>query len=325
MKLPRRKFLHVAAGAAVFPALSRFARADTYPSRPVRIIVGFGAGGSPDILARLTAQWLSERLGQQFIVENRPGGGTNLATEAVVRAAPDGYTLLTVSSANAINATLYDNLSYNFMRDIAPVAGTVRVPQVVVVNPSLPAKTIPELIAFARANPGTINIASSGTGNLSHLSGELFKMMTGINMVPVPYRSSPAAQTDLLNGRVQVMFDTVPTLIEHIKAGTLRALAVTTTTKSDALPDLPTMDEFVPGYEVSGLGGIGAPMNTSAEVISRLNIEINSGLTDPKLKARFADLGATPLPGAPADFGKLVAEDIEKWAKVIKFANIKPE
>jgi tripartite-type tricarboxylate transporter receptor subunit TctC len=325
MKLPRRKFLHLAAGAAALSTLSRTAMADTYPSRPVRIIVGFGAGGSPDILARLTAQWLSERLGQQFIIENRPGGGTNLATEAVVRAPPDGYTLLTVSSANAINATLYDNLSYNFMRDIAPVAGTVRVPQVVVVNPSLPVKTIPELIAFAKANPGTINIASSGTGNLSHLSGELFKMMTGIDMVPVPYRSSPAAQTDLLNGRVQVMFDTIPTLIEHIKAGTLRALAVTTTTKSDALPDLPTIGEFVPGYEVSGLGGIGAPNSTPAEIISKLNTEINSGLNDPKLKARLADLGATPLPGSPADFGKLVAEDIEKWAKVIKFANIKPE
>ena len=325
MKLPRRKFLHLAVGAAALPAVSRIARADTYPSRPVRIIVGFGAGGSPDILARLTAQWLSERLGQQFIIENRPGGGTNLATEALVRAAPDGYTLLTVSSANAINATLYDNLNYNFIRDIAPVAGTVRVPQVVVVNPSLPVKTVPELIAFARANPGTINIASSGTGNLSHLSGELFKMMTGINMVPVPYRSSPAAQTDLLNGRVQVMFDTIPTLIEHIKAGTLRALAVTITTKSDALPDLPTMGEFVPGYEVSGVGGIGAPKNTTVEIISKLNIEINSGLTDPKLKARLADLGGTPLPGSPADFGKVIADDIEKWAKVIKFANIKPE
>ena len=291
----------------------------------MRIIVGFGAGGSPDILARLTAQWLSGRLGQQFIIENRPGGGTNLATEAVVRAAPDGYTLLTISSSNAINATLYDNLNYNFIRDIAPVAGTVRVPQVVVVNPSLPVKTIPELVAFARANPGTINIASSGTGNLSHLSGELFKMMTGINMVPVPYRSSPAAQTDLLNGRVQVMFDTIPTLIEHIKAGTLRALAVTTTTKSDALPDLPTVGEYVPGYEVSGVGGIGAPHGTPAEIISKLNTEINSGLNDPKFKTRLADLGGTPLPGSPADFGKVIADDIEKWAKVIKFANVKPE
>jgi tripartite-type tricarboxylate transporter receptor subunit TctC len=325
MKLPRRQFLHLAAGAAALPAVSNIARAQAYPSRPVRVIVPFGPAGGTDIVARLTGQWLAERLGQPFVIENRPGGASNIGTEAVVRSPPDGYTLLAVDVTPAINATLYENLSFNFIRDIAPVATIDRVANVVVVHPSLPAKTIPEFIAYAKANPGKINMASAGSGSGIHVSGELFKMMTGINMVHVPYRGTGPALTDLLGGQVQVMFATMPAAIEYIKSGKLRALAVTTATRSEALPDLPTVSEFVPGYEASTPHGIGAPKNTPNQIIERLNKEINAALADPKIKARFADLGATPLVGSPVDFGKLMAEETEKWAKVVKFAGIKPE
>jgi tripartite-type tricarboxylate transporter receptor subunit TctC len=325
MKLPRRQFLHLAAGAAALPTLSGVAGAQGYPARPVRIIVGFAAGGTADIIARLMGQWLSERLGQPFIIENRPGGGTNIATEAVAKASPDGYTLLLVIETSAINATLYNRLNFDFIRDIAPVASISRFPLVMVVNPSVPAKTVPEFIAYAKANPGKINFGSGGIGTSPHVAGELFKMMTGVDLVHVPYRGAAPAVADLLAGQVQVYFSNMASSIEHIRAGKLRPLAVTTATRSDALPDVPTMGEFVPGHEASSWAGVGAPKATPAEIVDKLNKEINAGLADPKIKARLADLGGTPLVGSPADFGKFIAEETEKWAKVIRAANIKAE
>jgi tripartite-type tricarboxylate transporter receptor subunit TctC len=325
MKHPRRQFLHLAAGAAALPAVSRFALAQTYPTRPVRIIVGFAAAGTQDILARLFGQWLSERLGQPFVVENRPGGGGNIAVEAVIRSAADGYTLLTIGPSNAANATLYDKLSFNFIRDIAPIASMTRVANVLEVNPKLPVKSIPEFIAYAKANPGKLNMASAGNGTSQHLSGELFKMMTGVDMQHVPYRGAGAALPDLMGGQVQVMFDNVSSSIEHIRAGKLRPLGVTTATRWEGLPDIPTVGDFVPGYEASAVNGIGAPRATPNEVVDKLNKEINAGLADPNLRARLADIGASVLVGSPADYGKLIAEETEKWGKVIKFANIKPE
>jgi tripartite-type tricarboxylate transporter receptor subunit TctC len=325
MKLPRRKFLHLASGAVALPALSRIASAQTYPARPVRIVVGFPAGGGSDITARLMGQRLSERLGQPFVVENRPGAATNIATEAVVRAPSDGYTLLLFGSSSAINATFYDKLPFNLIRDIAPVAGINRVPYVIVVNPSVPAKSVPEFVTYAKANPGKINMASSGNGSVQHVSGELFKMMTGISMVHVPYRGAAPALTDLISGQVQVMFDAVSSSIEHIRAGKLRALAMTTATRSDALPNLPTVSDFVPGYETSSWSGVGAPKKTPMEIIDKLNEEINAALADPKIKARLDELGSVPMPMSPANFGGLIAESVEKWGKVISMANIKPE
>jgi tripartite-type tricarboxylate transporter receptor subunit TctC len=325
MKLPRRKFLHLAAGAAVLPSMSRMAKAQTYPTRPVRLIVGVPAGGPPDILARIMGQWLSERLGQPFVVENRPGAGTNIATDAVVHAPADGYTLLQVTSSNAWNASLYDKLNFNFIRDIAPVAGIYRSTGVMEVSPTFPAKTVPEFIAYAKANPGKVNMASSGTGNLTHVAGELFKMMAGVDIVHVPYRGTPSALAALFAGEVQVMFDLLATSIEHIKIGKLRALAVTTPRRSELLPDIPTMGEFVPGYEASGWQGIGAPRNTPTEIVDKLNREINAGLADPKVRVRIANLGGLVLSGSPADFGKFIADETEKWGKVIRAANIKPE
>ena len=325
MKLPRRQFLHLAAGAAALPTVSRFAWAQAYPSRPVRLVIGYPPGGSADITARLTGQWLSERLGQPVVIESRPGAATNLATEAVVRAPPDGYTLLLVAPANAINATLYDKLNFNFLRDIVPVSGIIRFPNVVVVNPSLPIKTIPELIAYAKANPGTLNMASSGNGSTIHMSGELFKMLTGINMVHVPYRGGAPALTDLIAGQVHVMFDNVPTSAEHIKAGKLRGLAVTSTARSEVLPDLPTVADFLPGYEASAWYGLGVPKNTPDEVIDKVNKGMNAVLADPKSQARFAELGASLLPGSRADFSRLVADETEKWSKVVKFSGAKPD
>jgi tripartite-type tricarboxylate transporter receptor subunit TctC len=325
MKLPRRNFLHLAAGTAALPVASRFARAQTYPSRPVRVVVGFAAGGAGDILARLMGQWLSERLGQQFIIENRPGAGTNIATEAVVRAPPDGYTLLMASSANAINATFYDKLNFNFIRDIAPVATISSNTLVMVVHPSLPAATVPEFIAYAKTSPGKINYGSAGTGAASHVTGELFKMMAGVNLVHVPYRGAGPALVDLLAGQVQIMFVNTAASIEYIRAGRLRALAVTTATRSEALPDIPTVNEFVPGYEASGWFGFGSPKSTPTEVIDKLNREINTALADPKIKAQLADLGSPALAGSSADFSKLIADETEKWGKVIRAANIKPE
>ena len=323
MKLPRRRFLHLAAGAAVLPAAARIAWAQTYPSRPVRFMVGFGAGGAPDILARLMGQWLSDRIGQPFVVENRVGGSSGIATEAVVQAAPDGQTILLASLANVVNATLYDKLNYNFIRDIAPVGGISRDPNVMVVVPSFPAKTVPEFIAYAKANPGKINMASPGIGSTPHMAGELFKFMTGIDMAHVAYRGSPPAITDLLAGQVQVYFAPISASIEYIKAGKLRPLGVTTAKRADALPDVPAVAEFVPGYEAVAFYGIGAPKNTPPEIVDKLNKEINAGLADATLKKRFADLGSVPFPGPPADFGKLIADETEKWAKVIKFANIR--
>jgi tripartite-type tricarboxylate transporter receptor subunit TctC len=305
--------------------VSRIAGAQTYPTRPLRLIIGYPPGGSADITARLTGQWLSERVGQPVVIESRPGAATNLATEAVVRAAPDGYTLLLVAPANAINATLYDKLTFNFLRDIEPVAGIIRFPNVVVVNPSLPIKTIPELIAYAKANPGKLNMASSGNGSTIHMSGELFKMLTGINMVHVPYRGGAPALTDLIAGQVHVMFDNVPTSAEHIKAGKLRGLAVTSTARSEVLPDLPTVGDFLPGYEASAWYGLGVPKNTPGEVIDKINKAMNAILADPKSQTRFAELGASLLPGSPADFGKLIAEETEKWGKVVKFSGAKPD
>jgi tripartite-type tricarboxylate transporter receptor subunit TctC len=325
LKFPRRQFLRLAAGAAVLPALSRFTWAQTYPSRPVRIIVGFAAGGPNDILARLMGQWLSERLGQPFVIENRSGAGSNIATEAVVRAPPDGYTLLLVGSPNAINATLYDKLNFNFIRDIAPVASLIRGALVMVVHPSVPATTLPGLIAYAKANPGKLSYGSGGVGGITHITPELFKMMAGVNMVHVPYRGVAPALTDLLGGQVQVLFANPAQSIQYIRAGKLRALAITTATRLEALPDIPTIGEFVPGYEASSVFGLGAPKNTPAEIIDKLNKEINATLADPKFKARLADLDGTVLGGSPADFGKLIAEETEKWGKVVKFANIKPD
>ncbi len=325
MSLARRRFLRLAAGAAALPAVSRIAQAQAYPSRPLRMIIGYPPGGSADITARLTGQWLSERLGQPVVVESRPGAATNLATEAVVRAAPDGYTMLLVAPANAINATLYDKLNFDFLRDIVPVAGIIRFPNVVVVTPSLPVKTIPELIAYAKANPGKLNMASSGNGSTIHMSGELFKMLTGINMVHVPYRGGAPALTDLIAGQVHVMFDNVPTSAEHVKSGRLRGLAVTSTERSKVLPDLPTVADFLPGYEASAWYGLGMPKGTPPEMIDKVNKAMNEILADPVPQARFAELGATLLPGKPADWGKLLAEETEKWGKVVKFAGAKPD
>jgi tripartite-type tricarboxylate transporter receptor subunit TctC len=325
MKLPRRNFLHLAAGAAALPTVSRFAWAQSYPSRPVRIISPFGTAGANDLVARLIGQWLSERFGQQFVIENRPGAGGTIGTEAAVRAPADGYTLLLVGTAQAINATLYDKLSFNFIRDIAPVAPIIRLANVLDVNLSVPAKTVPEFTAYAKANPGKINMASVGTGSTPHVTGELFKMMAGVNMVHVPYRSAGAALTDLISGQVHVYFGTTASSIEHIKAGKIRALGVTTTARAEALPDVPTIAEFVPGYEASNWYGVGIPKNTPVEIIDMLNKEINAALADPNMKARLADLGGTVLAGSPADFGKFIADETEKWAKVIRAANIKAE
>jgi tripartite-type tricarboxylate transporter receptor subunit TctC len=325
MTIHRRKFLQLAAGVAALPAAPQIARAQTYPARPVRLLVGFGAGGAPDILARLTAQWLSDHMGQPFVVENRAGASSEVATELVVKAPPDGQTLLLASLANAVNVTLYQNLTYNFVRDIAPVAGISRDPLVMVVTASFPTKTVPEFIAYAKANPGKINMGSPGVGTSPHMAGELFKFMTGVDMAHVAYRGSPQVFTDLLGGQVQVYFAPISASIGTIKDGRLRALAVTTARRADALPDVPTIAEFVPGYESSAFYGIGAPKGTPADIVAKLNKEINAGLADPALKARLADLGSSPFPGSPDDFGKLVAGETEKWAKVIKSANIKPD
>jgi tripartite-type tricarboxylate transporter receptor subunit TctC len=324
MTLARRRFLALAAGATALPTLSRLAWGQTYPTRVVRIIVGFAAGGASDILARLLGQWLSERLGQQFIVENRPGAATNIATEAVVRAPSDGYTLLFISVSNVINATLYDRLTFNFIRDIAPVAGIVRQPALMVVNPSVPARTVAEFVSYAKANPNRVSYASIGIGSSNHVTGELFKMMTGIDMVHVPYRGGAPALTDLIAGQVQVMFIGPVGSIQYVRDGTLRALAVTTTTRAQALPDIPTVDNFVPGFEASSWFGIGAPRNTPLEIVNTLNREINAGLADPRIKARLAELGGSALAGSPTDFGRLIVGETEKWGRVIQAANVKP-
>jgi len=329
MKLPRRQFLHWAAGAALFPAVSRLgltqAWAQSYPSRPVRIVVGFAPGSAGDILARLMGQWLSERLGQPFIVENRPGAGSNIASEAVVRASADGYTLLMISPSSAINATLYAKLNFVFLRDIAPVASILNQPQLMLVHPSVPAKTVPEFIAYAKANPGKISMASSGTGTSPHLAGELFKMMAGVDIVHVPYRGGALALTDLLAGQVQMMLPVPSTSIEYVRQGTLRPLAVTTATRWSAMPDLPAICEFVPGYEATTWFGIGTSRHTPAAIIDRLNKEINAGLADPKVKARLDDLGGGVLASSPDEFGRLIADETEKWGKVVKFSAIKAE
>jgi tripartite-type tricarboxylate transporter receptor subunit TctC len=325
MKLPRRKFLHLAAGAAALAPVSGFAQAQSYPTRPVRIVVGFTAGGSTDIGARLIGQWLQERLGQSFVIENRPGAGTNIATESVVRAPPDGYTLLMVGPSSAVNATLYDKLSFVFLRDIAPVASLIRQPQILLANPSLATKTVPELVAYAKANPGKITMASAGIGSTGHLVGEFFKMTAGVDFVHVPYRGAGPALTDLVGGQVLISFAGIAGSIEYVRTGRLRALAVTTTTRSEALPEVPTVGEFVPGFEAGDWLGIGAPRNTPPEIIDRLNTEIAAALADPKIKARFADLGGTTLALTPIQFGKLVADETVKWAKVIRAANIRPE
>jgi tripartite-type tricarboxylate transporter receptor subunit TctC len=325
MKLPRRRFLHLAAGAAALPATSRISRAQAYPARPVRIVVPFAAGGSTDISARLIGQWLSEHLGQQFVIENRPGAGSNIGTELVVNAPPDGYTLLLVGASSAINATLYEKLNFNFLRDITPVAGVNSVPFILAVHPSFPAKTVSEFIAYAKAHPGRVSMASGGNGTAGHLSGELFKLLAGLNMVHVPYRGEAPALTDMLAGHVQAMFGTMPASIEYVRAGKLRPLAVTSTGRSELLPDLPTVGDSVPGYETSAWQGVGAPKNTPVEIIDKLNKEINAALADPKIKARVADMGGTVLAGSPADFGKLIADETEKWGKVVKFSGAKPD
>jgi len=324
MRISRRQWLHLAATAAAMPALPRFASAQTYPARTVRCLVGYAPGGGTDIFVRLVGPPLSERLGQSVIVENRPGATSNIATEAVIRAPADGYTLLGTDAAAAINASLYENLNFNFVRDIA-VVGVIRGPLVVIVHPSVPAKTIPEFIAYAKANPGKVSMASAGVGSGNHLRGELFKIMAGVDMIHVPYRGEAPALADLLGGQVQVIFSTMPATVEYIRSGSLRPLAVTTATRSEALPDIPTVGEFVTGYESVGWHGVGAPKNTPPAVIDRLNKEINAGLADPKLKARFADLGAAVFPSSPAEFGKFTAEQIEKWGKVVRAANIKVE
>jgi tripartite-type tricarboxylate transporter receptor subunit TctC len=323
MKLPRRNFLHLAAGAASLPAISCLARAQAYPSRPVRLIVPFGPAGATDISARLIGQWLSERLGQQFVIENRPGAGGNVGTEAVVRAAPDGYTLGLFGTPSAINATLYDKLNFNFVRDIAPIAPIVRFPYIMVVNLSVSAKTLPEFIAYAKTNPGKINMASPGIGSVPHVNGELFKVMTGTNLVHVPYRSAAAVMTDLVSGQVQLYFGTTASSLEYVRTGKLRALAVTIERRLDALPDIPAVAEFVPGYEASGWFGVGAPWNTPVEIIDKLNKEIDAGVADPKMKARLVDLGGLALTGSPSDFGKLIVEETEKWGKVVKLSGAK--
>ena len=325
MKLARRHILQLAGAVAALPMRSLVARAQAYPSRPVRLIVAVAPGGGNDIFARLMGQWLSERLGQPFIIENRPGGGNNIGTEAVVKAPPDGYTLLLASSNNASNAALYDNLGFNFIRDIAPVAGIARTTLVMVANPSVPAKTVPEFIAYAKANPGKVNMASAGTGGIGHLAGELFKMTTGVNLLHVPYRGNGPALTALLGGEVDVLFPSLASAIEYMKAGKLRGLAVTSAMRSDAMPELPSVGEFVAGYEISTWCGVGAPRGTPAEVIARLNNEINAGLADPRLKARFAELGDIPMPMTPAEFGSLIADQTEKLGRIVKFAGIKAE
>jgi tripartite-type tricarboxylate transporter receptor subunit TctC len=324
MKLPhRRQFLQLAAGAAALPAGSRVARAQTFPTRPVRIIVPFGTGGGADILARVVGQWLSERLGQQFFVENRPGAGSNIGIEAVVRAPPDGHTLLIVDASPTVNVMLYEKLNFDFIHDIAPVASILRAPFLMVVNPAVPAKSLPEFLAFVKTNPGKINMASPGTGTMPHMTGELFKMMARVDMVHVPYRSAGAAITDLIGGQVQLFFIPPPAVIEHVSAGRLRVLAVTSAAPSEGVQDFPSVSEFVPGFEASNWYGVGAPRNTPIEIIDQLNKTINAGLADPRLKARLADLGGAPTPGSPTDFGKLIANETEKWAKVIRAANIK--
>ena len=324
MNRQRRRFLVAAVGAAALPVASRMARAQAYPSRPVRWIVGFAAGGPQDIVARLLGQWLSERLGQQFVIENRPGAGGNIGTEAAVRAAGDGYTILMIGPSAAINVTLYEGLSFVFLRDIVPVASIMRTSNVMEVHPSVPVNTVPEFIAYAKANPGKINMASAGSGSSQHVAGELFKMMTGVDMVHVPYRGAAPALTDLLGGQVQIMFDNMASSVEHARTGKLRALAVTTAARSEALPGVPTVGEFVPGYEASGLYGVGAPRTTPVDVIETLNKEINAALADPKMKARLADLGGSVLPGTAAAFGKLLVDEVEKWGKVVKFSGAKP-
>jgi tripartite-type tricarboxylate transporter receptor subunit TctC len=326
MKLSRRRFLRLAAIAAAVPAAPIVAASqESYPTRPVRLLVGYAAGGPADIVARLTAQWLSDRLGQQVVVDNRVGAASNIAAEAVVRSPPDGYTLLYVTISNAVNATLYDKLSFDLMRDLVPIASITRSPGVLAVNPAFPAQTVPEFIAYAKANPGKINMASAGPGSAPHLYTELFKMMTGVDLVQVHYRGSGPALPDLISGQVDAMFDPIASSISHIRAGTVRPLAVTTATRLEVLPDVPTVGDFVPGYEASGWYGIAAPKNTPAEIVARLNSEVNAALADPRVKASFADVGAAVLPGSPADFGKLLADDTEKWGKVIRAANIKVE
>jgi tripartite-type tricarboxylate transporter receptor subunit TctC len=325
MKPRRRQFLHLAAGVAALPAVSRMAWAQAYPTRSVRIIVGFAAGGGNDILARLMGQWLSERFGQPVLIENRIGAGGNIATEAVITSPPDGYTLLQVSSTNARNTTLYEKLKFVFHRDIAPVASIMHVPNVIDVNPSVPVKTVSEFIAYAKANPGRLNMGSAGVGSSQHLAGELFKMMTNVNLVHVPYRGGAPAITDLLGGQVQVMFDVLPESIQYIRTGKLRPLAVTTANRLEVLPDVPTVRDFVPGYEVNSFYGLGAPRNTPTEIVDKLNREINAALADARMKARLSDLGGVVIVGSPADFGTLIAEETEKWAKVIRAANIKAE
>jgi len=321
VKLPRRQFLHLAAGAVALPALSRIAWAQAYPTRPVRIVVGFPPGTSSDITARLIAEWLSRRLGQQVLVENRTGAGTNIAAETVVQASPDGYSLLWVTQTNAINATLYESLNFNFIRDIDPVAGVIRVPTVMMINPSVPAKTVPEFIAYAKANPDKINMSSPGIGSANHVLGELFQMMTGVKLVHIPYKGSQFP--DLLSGQVQITFNPLPSSLNFINTGKLRALAVTSATRQAVLPDVPTVGEFVPGYEGNAWFGIGAPKNTPKEIVDKLNSEINAGLADPKLSARLIDLGGVPLSVTPAEFGKFIADETEKWGKVVKFAGLK--
>jgi tripartite-type tricarboxylate transporter receptor subunit TctC len=325
MKLPRRQFLHLAAGVAAFPTIFRYAKAQAYPTRPMRLVVGFAAGGPADITARLIGQWLSERLGQPFVIENHPGGGSNIAAEMVVHAPPDGYTLLAATVANAFNAALYEKLSFNLVRDIEPVAGVIRAPGVMEVNPTVPARTVPEFIAYAKANPGRINMASAGPGSAPHLYGELFKTMAGIDLVDVHYRGSGPALPDLISGHVQVMFDPIVSSIGHIRAGSLRALAVTSAGRSELLPDIPPIGDFVPGYEAGGWQGLAAPKNTPREIVEALNKEVNAGLADAKFKARVADLGATVLAGSSADFAKFVAAETEKWGKVIHAAHIKAD
>jgi tripartite-type tricarboxylate transporter receptor subunit TctC len=325
MRLPRRQFLHLAAGAAVIPVISRVAKAQPYPRRPVRIVVGFGPGSSPDITARLLGQWLSEQLGQPFIIDDRPGAGSNIGTEAVVHAPPDGQTLLWITTANTVSATVYDKLKFNFIRDIAPVAAIVRFPNVMLVNPEVPAKTVPEFIAYAKANPGKINMASAGIGQTDHVSGELFKMMADVNMVHVPYRGTGPAFTDLIGGQVQVYFGIMASSIGYIRDGKLRPLAVTSAQRWEGMPDIPTIGEFVPGYETSSWHGLGVPKNTPAEIVEKLNKEINAALSDPKIIATLTDLGGTVFADSPADFVKFIADETTKWAKVVKFAGIKAD